>query len=357
MRTRITQYGAPIGLICLLLSGCSSKTNIPPSIQFTEVPEAGPGGSARMQKITGRVAGAKAGQQIVLFAKSGTWWVQPFASKPFTPIQQDRTWKSSTHLGTEYAALLVEPGYSAPHTADVLPSQGGGVIAVATVAGRTSDASAMLVPARMHFSGYEWEVSQVAQDSRGGGMHGNSASNAWTDARGWLHLRLDRKSNEWTGAEMNLVHSLGYGEYSFVVREIPQLDPGIVLGMFVWDPLDAGQNHREIDIELSQWGVPNTKNAQFAIQPYNVPANVYRFMSPSNRLTHSFRWEPGRVSFRTSENAAGKRSRVVAEHVFTSGIPSPGGERVHINLYVSGRSQTPQQKGVEVVIEKFAHLP
>jgi len=63
------------------------------------------------------------------------------------------------------------------------------------------------------------------------------------------------------------------------------------------------------------------------------------------------------VSFRTSENAVGKRSKVVAEHVFTSGIPTPGGERVHINLYLSGISQTPQQNGVEVVIEKFAYLP
>jgi hypothetical protein len=258
-------------------------------------------------------------------------------------------------MGTEYAALLVEPGYSAPHTADVLPRQGGSVIAVATVAGRTSDASAMLVPARIHFSGYEWEVLQVPIDSRGG-IHANSASNAWTDPRGWLHLRIDQKSNEWSGAELSLVHSLGYGEYSFVVRETPQFAPSTVLGLFVWDPLEAGQNHREIDIELSQWGVPASKNAQFAIQPYNVPANVYRFMSPPSRLTHSFRWEPGRVSFKTAEDAAGKRSRVVAEHVFTSGIPSPGGETVHINLYLSGRSQ-PQQKGLEVVIEKFAHLP
>jgi len=48
---------------------------------------------------------------------------------------------------------------------------------------------------------------------------------------------------------------------------------------------------------------------------------------------------------------------VVAEHVFTSGIPSPGEEKVHLNLYIYGRSRTPQQNGVEVVIEKFQYLP
>jgi hypothetical protein len=47
----------------------------------------------------------------------------------------------------------------------------------------------------------------------------------------------------------------------------------------------------------------------------------------------------------------------MAEHVFTSGIPSPGGESVHINLYIFGKSRTPQQNGVEVLIEKFEYLP
>ena len=38
-------------------------------------------------------------------------------------------------------------------------------------------------------------------------------------------------------------------------------------GLFTWDYLEAGQNHREIDIEVSQWGDPASKNMQFAIQP------------------------------------------------------------------------------------------
>jgi hypothetical protein len=188
-------------------------------------------------------------------------------------------------------------------------------------------------------------------------MHANTASNVWTDRRGWLHLRIARESGQWTCAEISLSRSLGYGSYSFVVREIAHIEPGTVLGMFTRDPLEAGQNHREIDIELSQWGDPGSKNAQFTIQPYYVAANVFRFNSPSAPLTHSFHWEPERVSFQTARESPGKPSRVVAEHAFTSGIPSPGGERVHINLYTYGKSRTPQQNGVEVVIEKFAYLP
>jgi hypothetical protein len=88
-----------------------------------------------MAVIKGRVSGARAGQQIVLFARSGAWYVQPFIDQSFTKIQPDSTWSSSTHLGTEYAALLVEPGYRPPVTTDVLPSIGGGVIAVTIAPG------------------------------------------------------------------------------------------------------------------------------------------------------------------------------------------------------------------------------
>jgi hypothetical protein len=102
--------------------------------------------------------------------------------------------------------------------------------------------------------------------------------------------------------------------------------------MFTWDDLGADQNHREIDIDITHWGDPVSKNAQYGIQPYYVPTNVTRFIAPSGILTHSFRWEPGRVAFRTirgrpvSGAVTGNGSRRVAEHVFTSGVPSPGGE-------------------------------
>jgi hypothetical protein len=175
----------------------------------------------------------------------------------------------------------------------------------------------------------------------------------WTDDNGWLHLRLSNDSGKWTGAEINLARGLGYGSYSFTVREAP-LEAATVLGLFTWDPLDAGQNHREISIQLSRWGEADIKNAQFVIQPYYIPANLHRFVSPSRAVTHSFHWEPGRVSFKTTEEPG---TRVTAEHVFTSGVPTPGGERVHINLYEYGRSRTSQQNGVEVVIEEFAYLP
>jgi signal transduction histidine kinase len=94
------------------------------------------GGPDRLDTIEGRATGARAGQQIVLYAKAGgLWWVQPFTVRPFTNIQADSRWKGSTHFGTDYAALLVDPGYVPPDTAEALPSLGAGVVAVAITQG------------------------------------------------------------------------------------------------------------------------------------------------------------------------------------------------------------------------------
>ena len=47
----------------------------------------------------------------------------------------------------------------------------------------------------------------------------------------------------------------------------------------------------------------------------------------------------------------------VARHEFTSGIPTPGGERVRMNLYYFRYAPAPPQKDVEVVIERFQYVP
>jgi len=121
---------------CLLLVGCHSQQegNVP-SITFSTVPPAAKGGTSQLDTIGGRATGARPRQQIVLFARSGAWYVQPFTDRPFTKIGADSTWKNSTHLGTEYAALLVEPDYRPPSVTDELPRPGAGVIAVALIDG------------------------------------------------------------------------------------------------------------------------------------------------------------------------------------------------------------------------------
>jgi hypothetical protein len=94
-------------IVCLLVSSCASPpSTVDPSIEFTTIPTADTGGPAKLAPVAGRVTGARQGQRVVMFARSGDiWWVQPFRSRPFTAIEDGSTWKNSIHLGTEYAAL------------------------------------------------------------------------------------------------------------------------------------------------------------------------------------------------------------------------------------------------------------
>jgi len=348
-------FPAVVVFLCVLLGACRpSASGIEPSIEFSRVPKADEGGSESRAVIDGRVTGARPGERIVLFARSGAgvWWVQPFANQPFTAIEAESLWENSTHLGTEYAALLVSPDYHPPETTPNLPARGGEVLAVATAKG---EASLRPVSRTLHFSGYEWEIRGLPSN-RGGTVNTYDPANAWTDENGALHLRIAQGLGQWTCAEVNLTRSLGYGSYLFDVRDVSRLEPAAVLGMFTWDDSSADPEHRELDMELSRWGDPASKNAQYVVQPYYVPANVVRFTTPPGPLTYSFQWQPGRVSFRTVRKSARGVEAPVSESTFASGVPMPGGESVHMNLYVYGKGK-PLSKESEVVIEKFEYLP
>ncbi len=345
-----------LAIACSLLGACRHPpSGVEPSIEFSRLPEADEGGSESRAIIEGRVTGARPGQQIVLFARSGAglWWVQPFANQPFTTIETESRWENSTHLGTEYAALLVAPGYNPPETTDKLPPKGGRVVAVVTAEG---EASLRPVSRTLHFSGYEWEIRGLPS-TRGGTANTYNPANAWTDEDGRLHLRIAHGLGQWTCAEVNLTRSLGYGSYLFNVRDVSQLEPAAAFSMFTWDDASTDPEHREFDLEISRWGDPANKNAQYVVQPYYVPANVVRFATPSGPLTFSFRWEPGRVTFRTAHKSAARTEAPVSESIFTSGVPMPGGESVHMDLYVYGRGKSSLARESEVVIEKFEYLP
>jgi hypothetical protein len=343
-------------LSAMALVACrSEKPQETPSITFTKIPPAAEGGREKVDTIAGRVKNARPGQQIVIYARSGPWWVQPWPDHALIPIRADSTWKTETHLGFEYAALLVDADYHPLPTMDVAPTSGGTVSFVKVVKGTGTPTLAPTKPLR--FSGYDWDVRTIASD-RGGLNNLYDPDNAWTDANGALHLQIKRKDGRWRCAEMVLNRSFGYGTYKLTVRDTSQLEPAAVFSMVTWD--EAGdQNYREMDVEVSRWGDSSNKsNTQYAIQPFYIPGNVFTFAGHSGTLTHVLRWESGAATFKTfrgTPEAPG--THAVSEHEFTSGIPSPGQARVHLIFYVIASDKNPLQNDSEVVIDKFEYVP
>jgi hypothetical protein len=344
---------ATLWSVCLFSTGCRTRPeSADPIIEFTVVPPADNGGPDRVAAIAGRVRGAGANQRVVLFARSGGWWVQPYRSQPFTSIQSDSTWKNTIHLGTEYAALLVASDYRPPATLESLPTPGAGVFAVVTTKG--SGKWVPPPPKTLTFSGYDWTVVQTRIDRHG--PNDCDARNAWVDADGYLHLLLAQREGRWTSAGLILDRALGYGTYAFTVRDTSNLDSAAAFMMYTWDGREA-EVHRELNISMSTWGDPHNKNAQYVLQFEDVADNVFRYTSPAGRLTHAFRWEPGKASFTTVRGTDPAGSKPIAHREFTVGVPAPATATARMCLLSVRESANPPAGNVEVVVEKFVFLP
>ena len=344
-------------VFCIALNSCHShKANSGPSIEFTHIPPAAQGGRERVDTISGRVRNARPQQQIVIYAHAGPWWVQPWPDHPFSPIKADSTWSTETHLGFDYAVLLVGPDYHPLPVMDVAPNQGGSVALVTIVPGVGPPQFAPT--ASLKFSGYDWSVRTIANDK--GGTHNLfDPENAWTDTSGALHMQIKKKSGSWSCAEICLNRSLGYGTYSVTVRDTSHVDPAAVFTMYTFEDSAGEQHYREMDVEVSRWGDPaNRNNAQYVVQPFYIPGNVFAFTAPSGTLTYVLRWESGRATFQTFRGrSAGAGAQLVSEHEFTSGIPEPGKAAPRLIFYVVASDKNPMQKPSEVVVEKFECLP
>ena len=167
-----------------------------------------------------------------------------------------------------------------------------------------------------------------------------------------MRLRIAKTEKDWSCAEASMMRNLGYGTYEFVVQGLDALEPAAVFGMFTYDYAGGAQHNCEMATEISRWGDPTRKNAQYVLQPYYVAANVHRFNAPRGTLTFSLRWEHGRALFRTLRGRA-----LASEHVFTAGVPAPGLESIRVVLYVYRGAAVKLLHPMEVVIERFTYFP
>ena len=360
---RIPPKRLRLALILIILGlgfaghGChSQKNSASPSIEFTHIPPAAQGGKERFDTISGRVRNARPKQQIVIYAHSGQWWVQPEPDRPFIPIKADSTWSTQTHMGFEYAALLVDPDYHPPPTLDVAPAQGGSIALVTIEKGVGTPQFAP--HGSLKFSGYDWHVRMTESD-KGGMSNLYDAENAWTDASGALHMQIKNKSGRWSCAEIFLNRSLGYGTYSVTVRDTSHLEPAANFSMFTFDEWASDEHFREMDVEVGGPGDAANKNsARYVKQPLYMAGNLFAFAAPSGTLTYVLRWEPGHASFKTFRGrSASGGAQLVSEHEFTSAIPAPGKAVIRLIFYAVASEKNPLQKPSEVVVEKFEYLP
>jgi hypothetical protein len=222
-----------------------------------------------------------------------------------------------------------------------------------------------LVPSReISFAGHDWQVKSSSQPYGPGPNHFSEAEeDLWVDASGRLHMKIVERDGVWYCTEIVSKDSFGHGTYVYTVEtRVDQLDPNIVLGAFTWDTDAPPEHHfREIDFEFGRWKDPENQNAQYVIQPWDSPGNLYRFdidySGSTDITTHVMTWEPDRIDFtsyygrfRTSPPAGD----IIASWSYTGGdIPPAGGENARINFWLVEGSPPTDAQEAEIVIADF----
>jgi len=121
-----------------LLAACQGNASTgedttKPEIKITEVPPKG-AGPDRVERIAGTVSGVNTKEcKVIVFAQTDTWYVQPYIETSDIEIKNSNTWQTDTHLGSQYAALLVNNSYKPPRTTGRLPEVGGQILAIVVV--------------------------------------------------------------------------------------------------------------------------------------------------------------------------------------------------------------------------------
>jgi hypothetical protein len=305
---------------------------------------------------------------VFIFVPGLGWYSKPFCVSQLTTIQANGTWSTNISTGwpagpdetaTKIAAFLVPPSFSHPCV-----SGEGGIPATVVQQSVAQVITTRTNPneRQLSFSGYNWTVKTNRVPL---GPHGNffsdSTDNVWVDAQGRLHLKITFSNGQWNCAEVIARDSLGHGTYRWYVDgPVDNFDPNVVFGLFTWSD-DPAYTHRELDIEFSKWGqVANPNNAQYVVQPFEPPQNIFRFLIPPGigTSTHSFKWAPRLVSFQSLRGhytAPPDASFVIRQWPYdlVAGIPLRGDETPRINLWLAGHAPPINNQEVEVIIKRF----
>ncbi|RMF92490.1 MAG: hypothetical protein D6736_03415, partial [Nitrospinota bacterium] len=241
-----------------------------------------------------------------LFKEGLGWFVKPTLASPCTAIQPDGQWEVDVTTGfcdpwaTQYALYLLPIGESCP-PAFGTPTPPPELETMALTSIRVDRNPFLDNP--LQFSNRLWVIKDSGHDACkvGPGPNIFAPQNVWVDENG-LHLAITGDNGVWRTAEVWLNEHLGFGQYRVLINPLlNDLDPQAVLGLFTWDQ-EAPPYFRELDFELSRFGNPDDPdNAQFVVQPFDQPGNLFRFFIPladlQAGLTYIIHWLPGKVRY------------------------------------------------------------
>ena len=248
---------------------------------------------------------------------------------------------------------------------DAVSSADNGTVTSAKPATTAAKATPLTALTTLTFSGYTWTVTSSGTGTQGPGPNHFSASNAWVDASGFLHLKLAKNAttNKWECAEVTLNQNLGYGKYQWKVEgAIDKLDKNVVFGMFNYSGNDG---YDEMDIEYSRWGYATNNNLDLTLYPATGSTQSSVETTALVNLTgtyttHRFtRYHADSVKFQSIAGFYDNDTNVYASQTWKnpphsiSTLSMP----VLINLWLFNGVAPSNGQSVEIIIHEFKFTP
>lgn len=330
-------------------------------IVFTYVPAFGSYANLRGQVLSVKPEDYK----VAVYIYVSGWWTKPYWARPLTPIARDGTWTCDITTGgqdqcaTKVIAFLVPKGYNPPlgKGQQCLPSELYQYLYAEAIRYK-----------KISFAGYDWWVKRHCNPvGPGPNYFSDSNENISVDPNGYLHLKIAQRDERWYCSEVIGDTNLGYGTYIFTVQgRVDSLDENVVLGLFTWEDCVPEHNYREIDIEFSRWGEAKNDNAQFVVQPWNKPGNMFRFNidlagRPNKVTTHVFTWNQDSICFCSyygDFSLVPPKDDIIASWRYTgSNIPPAGAENARINFWLMNGIAPTNGQNADIVIKSFQYLP
>lgn len=204
----------------------------------------------------------------------------------------------------------------------------------------------------LSFAGQTWTVKS---DAGGPGPNAFSASNAFVDSSGALHLKITRVQGTWRSAEVISTASHGFGHYQYAVEgALGSMDRYVSVGLFGYLGPD-GSN--EVDVELARFGAAGAPVGSFSVYPPMVapgPAST-AFAIPSSTRTAVFDvdWSATSVVFHATDTTGGG-SRPLGS--WTYAPPDPASHipqvpmPVYLNLWLFHGHRPSDGRPAEIVV-------
>lgn len=219
----------------------------------------------------------------------------------------------------------------------------------------------------LDWSGHEWEV-KIKDEPVGPGPNrfGLHPENVLITRNGALKLSVLPTNYGWSSAEIYTTNLLRNGMYLFEIEgKAKDLHPQLVAGFFTYNETKEF-HYNESDVEISQWGLQNNKNAQFAHYPESEDPEVHRFELSRKSNLHTFIIAKyrGEVAFYYLDRKFPLKIPTLSEtkafYRFSNTTHQPDEFRVHINLWIfQGKEPARRSKPdlFNVKVNRFEYLP